>query len=625
MNTKVLFTLSMSALFVAAFQGCGASTTQNDTTTPQWVTQSPSTKEEAGFLVRINEQQIQNFLNANPGTQGRVLNPAHGLYEVRNTDEQTLSQTFGSDAISKNSFFESLPQSEEIIPKKTFMLSFFESCRGAAEGQASPKVRIKAEKSIFDLDVTKEIEISAESLGARPDDKVEFNWIVQTENGSNLNGRESFSPTLTLSLDRPGSYQVYVIAKNTQTGVCSEVQEFRFGVTLNKPYLGKKTAQTGVERSVFEHLAWIGAANSPQTATGRGVKIAVLDSGVNYNHVDLRANIAVNEAETQGSKEDTDKNGFPGDYAGFDFANYDASPNDDTGHGTHVAGLAAGAVGGVATEAQIIPVKVLNANGDGDTGSIAAGIYYAVDRGADILCLSFGSDTLAMNSGLKPALEYARKKNVLVVAAAGNSRRNIDVKPHFPAAIEMENLVAVAGASKEGALEIYSNYGKNKVHLAAPGGSNRGEFGAGLPSGLLAPYFLAADDEARYIRHWGTSMAAPLVAGAAALLKEKNSSLTANEIRTQLMEKGTPSPALESTTVSGKVLNVEALLETSSMHAASGQGSADTTEYNLDSHCHCSVFQCSKQGMKACSFECRVRQGCSIVFGCLVCATGDLL
>lgn len=249
-------------------------------------------------------------------------------------------------------------------------------------------------------------------------------------------------------------------------------------------------------------------AATTNSVTGSGIVVAVVDTGVDYDHEDLDANNWVNTGETASNNIDDDGNGYVDDYYGYDFIGSfytavtpDADPQDEAGHGTHVAGIIAAenntvGVRGVAPSAQIMPVKVLDSVGYGFDSTVADGIRYAVDEGADVINLSLGS-SVASNT-IKSAVDYAETNGVLVVAASGNSA-NFSA-PSYPAAYS--NVISVGATNEEGYKTEYSNWGK--IDVMAPGD----EILSSIPGNQYATYS-------------GTSMASPHVAGVVALAMQK--------------------------------------------------------------------------------------------------------
>ena len=237
----------------------------------------------------------------------------------------------------------------------------------------------------------------------------------------------------------------------------------------------------------------------------KDIIVSIIDTGIDYDHPDLKANIWKNTDEIPGNGIDDDHNGYVDDYYGWDFANNDNNPIDDNDHGTHVAGTI-GAVGnngrgvvGVNWRVRLMALKFLNADGSGSTSDAVKAIIYAVDNGANILSNSWGGS--GNSRALKEAIEYAYQKGVLFVAAAGNESRNNDVHPNYPSNYDVENVIAVAATDDRDQLATFSNYGPITVDLAAPG---------------VAIYSTVTGNRYKYFS--GTSMATPHVSGAAALV-----------------------------------------------------------------------------------------------------------
>lgn len=209
----------------------------------------------------------------------------------------------------------------------------------------------------------------------------------------------------------------------------------------------------------------------------KNVLIAIIDTGVDDDHPDLKANIWINPGESGDGKEnngvDDDNNGYVDDYRGWDFVGDDNNPDDDNGHGTHVAGTI-GAVGdngtgvvGVNWNVSIMALKFLDRNGSGQLSDAIPAIIYAADMGARLSSNSWGGG--GFSQAMKDAITYARDKNSVFVAAAGNDNENNDSFPSYPANYEVENVVSVAASDRNDRLASFTNIGKQTVHLAAPG------------------------------------------------------------------------------------------------------------------------------------------------------------
>lgn len=290
-----------------------------------------------------------------------------------------------------------------------------------------------------------------------------------------------------------------------------------------------------------------------------GILVAIVDSGVDYSHEDLRGNMFRNPSEVAGNGLDDDGNGFIDDLHGYDFVGLDGDPSDPNGHGTHCAGTI-GAKGnngvgvvGVNWNVSLLAVRVLDVNGYGTLTDVAAGVRYAVDRGARVLNLSLGGPE---QSGiLESALMYARDRGVLVVAAAGNSTSNNDLVPSYPASSTLENILAVAATDSSDLLSWFSNYGATSVDVAAPGSS-----------------ILSTVPGNGYARYSGTSMAAPQVAGLAGLLLSLDPAASAVDIKAMILGSATKVKSLEGKILSGARINALAALGGTTGGGGSGGG-----------------------------------------------------
>lgn len=267
---------------------------------------------------------------------------------------------------------------------------------------------------------------------------------------------------------------------------------------------------------------------------GQGIVVAVVDTGVDYNHPDIASNIWTNTQEIAGNNIDDDSNGYVDDIKGWSFGSGNNDVMDRYCHGTHVAGTIA-AIGnnnlgviGVAPKAKIMPVKGLDDTGNGTIDNLAKAQVYAVDNGADVINNSWGcSGGCPSNPVIEDALRYAYVHNVAVVFSAGNSLT--DVSSISPQNMIDSKPVVVAASDQNDKATLFSNFG-NLVDVAAPGGgSDNGSVPAYSLYNILslkaATINSGFPDElivgGKYFRLAGTSMAAPHVSGLMALLKEQ--------------------------------------------------------------------------------------------------------
>lgn len=278
------------------------------------------------------------------------------------------------------------------------------------------------------------------------------------------------------------------------------------------------------------------------TTGSSDVVVAVIDTGINHAHEDLKENMWVNDAELKGEAGvDDDKNGFIDDIYGYDFVNNDGDPMDDHGHGSHCAGTI-GAKGddgkgivGVAWNVKLMGLKFLSRSGSGSLEDAIKAINYATQMGAHIMSNSWGGGPYS--DLLKASIEAANEKNILFVAAAGNHSGNNDKNPTYPASYDVPNVLAVAAVNNRGQMASFSCYGKKSVHVGAPG--------VNIYSSTLKGY-----------DSWsGTSMATPHVSGVAALLWSHEPNLTAVEVKARLMRSATPLLALKGRVASGGMVN----------------------------------------------------------------------
>jgi subtilisin-like proprotein convertase family protein len=309
------------------------------------------------------------------------------------------------------------------------------------------------------------------------------------------------------------------------------------------------TGQTGgiADADIDAIEAWDNSVGSSDIVVG------VVDTGVDYNHEDLAANMWVNPAEIPGNGVDDDGNGVIDDVHGFNAITGSGDPLDDNNHGSHCSGTI-GAVGnngigvaGVNWEVQIMALKFLNAGGSGTLEDAIGAIDYAVAQrtaGVNLRVLSNSWSGGGFSQSLLDAITAASDAGILFVAAAGNASNDNDANPTFPASYEAPNVVAVAATDDSDELASFSSFGLTSVDLGAPGVD-----------------VLSTTRNNGYSVFSGTSMATPHVAGAAALVLSANDTLTVAELKDALLTSGDPIPALDGITVSGRRLNAASALD----------------------------------------------------------------
>lgn len=282
----------------------------------------------------------------------------------------------------------------------------------------------------------------------------------------------------------------------------------------------------------------------------RDVVVALIDTGVDYTHEDLQGVLWFNEDEIADNNIDDDGNGYIDDVYGWNF--YSNTPHiytnsSDDGHGTHGAGTIAASVNneiGIAGIADSEHIKIMSlkalggANGSGTTASIIKAIQYAEANGASICNLSLGS---SVND--RALYQVMATSSMLFVVAAGNDGVNTDDNPSYPASYGLENIISVANLNYNGYLHSSSNYGVSSVDLAAPGS-----------------YILSTTPENNYSYMTGTSMAAPMVTAAAAMLYSHHEGITLSDVQEILLSTAAPLEMLQGSTLTGGMLDLGAAM-----------------------------------------------------------------
>jgi subtilisin family serine protease len=314
----------------------------------------------------------------------------------------------------------------------------------------------------------------------------------------------------------------------------------------NDRLFGEQWALRNVGQYGGKPGADVGATAAWDLTTGANITVAVVDTGVDFAHPDLAANAWSNPADPPNGADD-DRNGFVDDTHGADFVDEDSNPNDDAGHGSHVAGIIGAkgnntiGVAGIDWDVKLMGLKFLDSNGEGNTADAANAIDYAVVHGARVINASWGGPAFSL--ALYQAVRRAGDRGVVFAAASGNDGRNSDVKPDYPAAFDLPNVISVAATGASDELVDFSNYGPVSVDLAAPGD----DITSTVPSSV---------ERSGYASFSGTSMATPYVAGAVALYFSHFPQATGDQARSAILQTVDKLPWLAGKVASGGRLNV---------------------------------------------------------------------
>lgn len=289
------------------------------------------------------------------------------------------------------------------------------------------------------------------------------------------------------------------------------------------------------------NLAW-------DVGTGsKSIVVGMVDSGIRNTHEDLAANIWKNTGEVAGNGVDDDGNGYIDDTWGWDFWNGDNNALDDNGHGTHTAGTV-GAVGnngkgvtGVCWSVSLAGLKIGSRSGSVSSSAGISAINYCVGKGIKLSNHSWGGT--GYSATFDTAVTNARSAGHMIVCAAGNSAINNEVTPFYPASYSQDNVISVASIDNNDKLSSFSNYGSTRVDLGAPGST-------------IYSTYIRNNSNSAYAYLSGTSMAAPHVTGAAALVWSANPTWTYAQVRSKILSTVRPISALSGKCVTGGVLNV---------------------------------------------------------------------
>jgi subtilisin family serine protease len=314
----------------------------------------------------------------------------------------------------------------------------------------------------------------------------------------------------------------------------------------NDPMFSDQWALNNDGKNGGKEKADISAILAWAKSKGNGdVVVAVLDSGVDYTHSDLVANIWQRPDNMPQYKDD--ELGTINDLHGFNAANNAADPMDDNGHGTHCAGIIGAegdndeGIAGINWNVEIMPLKFMGRGGFGTTKDAIEAINYAIQRkrdGVNIRVINASWGSTAYSKALEDTIRAAGEQGILFVAAAGNDGTSNDKRPHYPSNYKLPNVISVAATDKNDALTSFSNFGTESVHIAAPG------------KDILSTWLKDSYREAS-----GTSMAAPQIAGVAALILSIEPNIKVEKLRERLLKSVDKIDSLDGKTANGGRIN----------------------------------------------------------------------
>lgn len=343
-------------------------------------------------------------------------------------------------------------------------------------------------------------------------------------------------PNLEIRLDDPASYLSPNNAEETGPQVGAP----------NDPLFADQWSLSNTGQNGGKANADIAALKAwAKTHGSSEIVVAVLDTGVDYTHKDLRENMWLRPDNLPQYTDD--ELGSFNDEFGFNANTNVADPKDDNGHGTHCAGIIGAegdneeGIAGINWNVKIMPLKFLGRGGFGSTKDAIEAINYAIDRkkkGVNLRVINASWGSTQNSKALKDAIAAAGDAGILFVAAAGNSSTDNDKRAHYPSNYDLPNVISVAALDRSDLLATFSNFGAKTVHIAAPGRE--------IPSTWLNDAYREAS---------GTSMAAPQVSGVAALILASEPKLTMPKLRERILKSVDPIDSLLGKIAGGGRLN----------------------------------------------------------------------
>lgn len=358
--------------------------------------------------------------------------------------------------------------------------------------------------------------------------------------------------TVTASSDATRTPRVY----SRKTNPCKRAKIRKWLATLSQrvrcePNWGYQAAVTPDDPSYSLQYAssFLSLPSAWDKTTGStGPIVVVIDSGVQYTHPDLAANMWSNPNEIPANGVDDDSNGYVDDVHGVNTITGSGDPMDESSHGTHCAGILgaqgnnAMGIAGVAWTTKIVAVKFIDADGFGYLSDAIQAIQYATDlkqAGHNIVVSSNSWGGGGYSASLFSAIQQSTNAGILFVAAAGNNNSDNDVYPAYPASYNLHGIISVASTNESGQRSSFSNFGATSVDIAAPGSA-----------------ILSCIPTNSYATYSGTSMAAPQVSGIAVLAQAIcNSTLTVSQLKGVILNSGVTYPNLSGYLVTGAIAN----------------------------------------------------------------------
>ncbi|MCC6933014.1 MAG: S8 family serine peptidase [Deltaproteobacteria bacterium] len=432
---------------------------------------------------------------------------------------QIVAAIFCGICLLSSAFAADLPPAapgEYIIKVNQAKLAAIQANTPELKGYTLDEIK-KALHSLIGLEVKKNI------LGIRAD-------VVRTKSGGiNLDILQRFLEEGIIKYIEP-NYQIRLKAITNDTYVGTQW-------ALNNT--GQESGTPDIDLDAPEAWALDNSTNE--------VVVGVVDTGVDYRHPDLLANLWVNPRELPGNNVDDDNNGVVDDIYGYNAIKDNGAPLDDHGHGTHCAGIIGAVanngkgVAGIARNVKIMALRFMDKTGAGYVSDAVEAIEYGVfakQSGVNLRVLSNSWAGEGDSSALKEAVQFANSNGISFIVAAGNESNNNDVSPLYPSNYNIANVITVAAISNNGSLAYFSNYGPNSVHVAAPG--------VNILSTVL---------NGGYQKMSGTSMATPYVAGVAALVYSKLGSVSPTNVKSLIMSNTVQLDSLTGKVASGGMVN----------------------------------------------------------------------